>query len=211
MTHDWIVPDWPAPPGVRSLITTRSGGVSDAAYASMNLGEHLGDDARAWRENRRRLRCQLPSEPLWMRQVHGVGVIEAQSWRRGVEADGAVARSAGAVIGVLTADCLPVLFCDVEAKVVGVAHAGWRGLAAGILEATIEKMAIDPGRLMAYLGPGIGVEVGVGVDVVVGVCVFVGVAVGVGVGSTNLGAKKLYCCVISESDNCLLYKYILAT
>ena len=94
MTHDWIVPDWPAPPGVRSLITTRSGGVSDAAYASMNLGEHLGDDARAWRENRRRLRCQLPSEPLWMRQVHGVGVIEAQSWRRGVEADGAVARSA---------------------------------------------------------------------------------------------------------------------
>ncbi len=159
MTHDWIVPDWPAPPGVRSLITTRSGGVSGAAYASMNLGEHLGDDARAWRENRRRLRCQLPSEPLWMRQVHGVGVIEAQSWRRGVEADGAVARSAGAVIGVLTADCLPVLFCDVEAKVVGVAHAGWRGLAAGILEATIEKMAIEPGRLMAYLGPGIGVEV----------------------------------------------------
>ena len=158
MTHNWIVPDWPAPRGVRALITTRSGGVSGAPFASMNLGDHVGDDARACSENRRRLHTRLPAEPLWMRQIHGVGVIEAQSWRQGVEADGAVARAAGSVIGVLTADCLPVLFCDVEAKVVGVAHAGWRGLAAGILEATIAKMAIDPGRLMAYLGPGIGVE-----------------------------------------------------
>lgn len=159
MTHNWIVPDWPAPRGVRSLITTRSGGVSGAPYASMNLADHVGDDPRAYRENRRRLRTQLPAEPLWMRQVHGVGVIEAQSWFSGVEADGAVARAAGAVIGVLTADCLPVLFCDLEAKVVGVAHAGWRGLVSGILETTIAQMAIDPGRLMAYLGPGIGVEV----------------------------------------------------
>lgn len=158
MTHDWITPDWPAPRGVRSLITTRSGGVSEGAFATMNLGDHVGDHLWACRENRERLRVVLPAAPLWLRQVHGTTVIEASSWSAGVQADGAVARAPGSVIGVLTADCLPVLFCDAGASVVGVAHAGWRGLASGILEATIAKMAIDPARLMAYLGPGIGVE-----------------------------------------------------
>lgn len=156
---DWIVPDWPAPPRIRALITTRSGGASGAPYDSMNLGEHVGDDPEACRENRARLRALLPSEPLWMRQVHGTRVIEAAQWSLGIEADGAVARGPGAVIGVLTADCLPVLFCDREGGAVGVAHAGWRGLASGVLEATIAKMAVAPGRLMAYLGPGIGAEV----------------------------------------------------
>jgi YfiH family protein len=165
MKAEWIFPDWPAPRGVRSLITTRSGGVSRGPFASMNLGDHVGDDASACSENRARLRAILPADPLWLRQVHGTHVVEAPSWSPDVgmetkpQADGAVSRTQGAVIGVLTADCLPVLFCDADASVVGVAHAGWRGLASGILEATIAKMGADPGRLMAYLGPGIGVEV----------------------------------------------------
>jgi len=159
MMQDWIIPDWPAPRGVRALITTRSGGVSSGPYASMNLGDHVGDDPAACRENRARLRSILPSEPLWMRQVHGTRVINPKEWSPGIEADGAVTLGPGCVLCIMTADCLPVLFCDTDGSAVGVAHAGWRGLVSGVLEATIAKMAIDPRRLMAYLGPGIGVEV----------------------------------------------------
>ncbi len=156
MKHDWIVPDWPAPPGVRALITTRSGGASRDAYASMNLGDHVGDDPLACAENRAQLRLLLPASPLWLQQVHGISVVEAASSRPGIEADGAVARVPRSVIGVLSADCLPVLLCDRESAAVGVAHAGWRGLAAGVIEAAVAKLDIAPERLIAYLGPGIG-------------------------------------------------------
>jgi len=156
MKHDWIVPDWPAPPGIRALITTRSGGASSGVFTSMNLGGQVGDDAAACRENRARLRSMLPAEPLWLRQVHGNTVVEAPLAAPETVADGAVARVPGAVIAVLTADCLPLLLCDRQGTAVGVVHAGWRGLAAGVIENTVAKMQVDPSQLMAYLGPAIG-------------------------------------------------------
>ena len=156
MKFDWIQPDWPAPRGVCALITTRSGGASSGAYSSMNLGEHVGDDAAACRENRARLRAVLPAEPVWLQQVHGNTVVEAPAAISGTVADAAVARVPGVVIAVLTADCLPVLLCDRQGTAVGVAHAGWRGLAGGVIERTVARMQIDPEHLMAYLGPAIG-------------------------------------------------------
>ena len=121
--QDWIVPDWPAPETIRSLITTRSGGVSEGGYASLNLGDHVGDDPAACRENRARLRRFLPAEPLWLTQVHGTTVVN-ETAAPGTAADAAVTGVAGVVIGVLTADCLPVLLCDRQGSVAGVAHAG---------------------------------------------------------------------------------------
>ena len=158
MQHDWIVPDWPAPRAVRALVTTRSGGVSAGAFASLNLGDHVGDEVGACMENRARLKAMLPAEPLWLRQVHGTRVVEAPSSLAGSEADGAVTRVPQAVIGVLTADCLPVLLCDRRGSVAGVAHAGWRGLAAGVIENTVAAMRVAPQELMAYLGPAIGAQ-----------------------------------------------------
>ena len=151
-----LVPDWPAPPRVRSLVTTRLGGVSGGPYASLNLGTHVGDDPRGVERNRARLRPLLPREPLWLRQVHGTQVLIAEVAQQAPEADAAVTRTPRNVLAVLTADCLPVLFCDSGATVVGVAHAGWRGLAAGILERTVTSLQAPPSSLMAYLGPAIG-------------------------------------------------------
>lgn len=153
---DWIIPDWPAPSRVRALVTTRTGGVSVGPFASLNLAAHVGDDAAAVAENRRRLRAQLPAEPCWLTQVHGVRVIDAQTESAGVEADAAVANATGVVCAVLTADCLPVLLCDEAGTAVAAAHAGWRGLAGGVIEATVEAMPAAPQRLLAYLGPAIG-------------------------------------------------------
>lgn len=153
---DWIVPDWPAPIAVQARVTTRSGGVSGAGYASMNLGDHVGDDPAAVAENRRRLRARLPAEPLWLSQVHGRAVVDAASARPGIAADAAFARVRGTVCAVLTADCLPVLLCDDAGSVVAAVHAGWRGLAGGVLEAAVRAMAVAPVRLMAWLGPAIG-------------------------------------------------------
>lgn len=153
---DWIVPDWPAPIAVQARVTTRSGGVSGAGYASMNLGNHVGDDPAAVAENRRRLRARLPAEPLWLSQVHGRAVVDAASVRPGIAADAAFARVRGTVCAVLTADCLPVLLCDDAGSVVAAVHAGWRGLAGGVLEAAVRAMAVAPVRLMAWLGPAIG-------------------------------------------------------
>jgi YfiH family protein len=153
---EWIVPDWPAPSRVRSLVTTRRGGVSQGELASLNLAEHVGDDASAVAENRKRLRRHLPSEPVWLSQVHGVVVADADRIRAGAIADAAVARAAGTVCTIMTADCLPVMLCDSAASVVGAAHAGWRGLAAGVIEATVHAMACPAIDLLAYLGPAIG-------------------------------------------------------
>lgn len=158
MHPDWIVPDWPAPANARALSTTRAGGIGAAPWDSFNLAGHVGDDPAAVAENRRILRAALPAEPVWLNQVHGAGVIELDATPPSAppEADAAIARAPGRVCAVLTADCLPVLFCDLDGTVVAAAHAGWRGLAGGVLEATVAAMAVPPERILAWLGPAIG-------------------------------------------------------
>ena len=154
--RDWIVPDWPAPANVRTLITTRSGGVSTGPFASMNLGQRNDDDMQSVRTNRASLRDLLPAEPKWLLQIHGARVVDADRLHQPVEADAAVARNPGSVCTVMVADCLPVLLTDRTGSVVAAAHAGWRGLAAGVLENTVRAMATAPDELLAYLGPAIG-------------------------------------------------------
>ncbi len=154
--HDWIVPDWPAPAKVRALITTRAGGVSRGAYAGLNLGLGSGDEAGDVARNRANLRTWLPAEPLWLRQVHGTKLVEADRTESSPEADAALARRAGSVCAVLTADCLPLLLCDVEGTVVAAVHAGWRGLCSGVIEETLRAMDRPSQALLAYLGPAIG-------------------------------------------------------
>jgi YfiH family protein len=149
-----IQPDWPAPPGVASLMTTRAGGVSSAPWGSFNLGDHVGDDPDHVAANRSRLREHLPTEPGWLKQVHSATVVECGAG--GAEADAAFTRQAGVVCAVLTADCLPVLFCDRAGSVVAAAHAGWRGLAGGVLEATVAAMQVPPGEILAWMGAAIG-------------------------------------------------------
>lgn len=157
MVHaGWITPQWSAPANVRALVTTRQGGVSEGAWASMNLGLHVGDRPEAVRCNRARLRDCLPAEPAWLEQVHGTRVVDAESVHAPISADASVARRAGTVCAVMTADCLPVLLCDTAGSVVAAAHAGWRGLAAGVLEATVAHMKVAPATVIAWLGPAIG-------------------------------------------------------
>lgn len=151
-----MLPDWPAPACVRALMTTRAGGVSAGPYASFNLGLHVGDDPQAVAQNRRRLRAQLPAEPLWLDQVHGTTVVEAAAAPACLPADAACTAQRHTVCAVQTADCLPVLLCDREGSRVAAAHAGWRGLVAGVLEATVHAMDVPPDRLIAWLGPAIG-------------------------------------------------------
>ena len=155
-----VRPDWQLPVG--ALVTTREGGASAGAYASLNLGSRSGDEPAAVRENRRRLEALLPSPPVWLRQVHGIRVADADAARAGgeePEADAAVARQPGTVCAVLVADCMPVLLAEESGQVVAAAHAGWRGLCGGVLEATVEAMGVDPRRLLAWLGPAIGPQV----------------------------------------------------
>jgi len=160
-----IVPDWPAPVQVRSLMTTRTGGVSRAAWASLNLGDHVDDDPAHVAANRARLRQHLPAEPGWLRQVHSARVVELGR-EPTPEADAAFTREAGQVCAVLTADCLPVLFCDRSGTVVAAAHAGWRGLAGGVLETTVAAMQVAPRDVIAWLGAAIGPQAfEVGADV----------------------------------------------
>lgn len=155
-----IRPGWPAPERVRAASTTRAGGVSEGAWRSLNLSGRVADDPRAVRENRARLRrcLDLPEEPRWLRQRHGTEVAEAgrRAGPGAADADAIVAREPGLVCAVLSADCLPVLLCDAEATVVAAAHAGWKGLTAGVLEAAVRAMAVPPAALMAWLGPAIG-------------------------------------------------------
>lgn len=150
-----IEPDWPAPRKVKALSTTRSGGVSEGVYAALNLATHVGDDPAHVRENRARLAEQLPLEPLWLAQVHGSVVADAASACDGTQADASVARTAGRICCVMTADCLPVLLCDTDGTAVAAAHAGWRGLAGGVLENSVRAMQVPPDRIMAWLGPAI--------------------------------------------------------
>ena len=134
----------------------RYGGVSTGTYAGFNLGDHVGDDPHAVARNRALLRDHLPAEPLWLKQVHGTTVACASGACGTREADAGVARRTNEICVVLTADCLPVLLCDRGGTVVGAAHAGWRGLAAGVIENTLALMGVDPSTLLAWLGPAIG-------------------------------------------------------
>lgn len=157
-------PDWPAPPAVRAAFTLRLGGVSVGAFASLNLGVHVGDEALAVAENRRRVmtELELPAEPLWLAQVHGATVVEADALALCMPAapapqgDAALTRRPGRVLAVLVADCLPVLLARRDGAAVAVAHAGWRGLAAGVLEATVAALDGAGDELLAWLGPAIG-------------------------------------------------------
>ena len=161
MTAPWFEADWPAPPGVHVLSTVRGGsGVSQGRYAHFNLGDHVGDDPLAVAENRRRLlvEAKLPAEPAWLSQVHGTDVADLDAMGQSGPADAAIARRAGTVCAILTADCLPVVFAADSADAVAAAHAGWRGLAAGVLEAAVRALGTPPGRLLAWLGPAIGPE-----------------------------------------------------
>jgi YfiH family protein len=153
---DWIVPDWPAPANVRAFVTTRAGGASVGPYAGFNLGLRTADDPAAVAANRAALRALVPGEPVWLKQVHGSRVVDADAPPAAPEADAAVARNPGTVCAVLVADCVPVLLTDRAGSRVGIAHAGWRGLAGGVVENTLREMQRPPADLLAFLGPGIG-------------------------------------------------------
>lgn len=158
MPTDWIVPDWPAPARIHAVSTTRSGGVSSGPYSSLNLGLHVGDNPAAVAENRRRLMetVGLKREPRWLQQVHGMRVTLLGDWPVTEAADAAVTDRAAEPCVIMTADCLPVLFSNRKGTKVGAAHAGWRGLSAGVLEATLKAMGSPPAEMLAWLGPAIG-------------------------------------------------------
>lgn len=154
----WLEPTAPLAPGVRTLTTLRAGGVSAGAYAGLNLGGRVGDAAEAVGENRRRLRraLALPAAPLWLRQVHGTRVVAGAEAGGEPEADAAVSAEEGRVLAVLSADCLPVVFAARASGRIAIAHAGWRGLAAGVLEAVLAALAVPAAAVGAWIGPGIG-------------------------------------------------------
>lgn len=156
LADSFIVPDWPAPARVRALQTTRMGGLSRPPYDSLNFGLHVGDDAYTVTANRNLLNTIVPSEPIWLEQVHGRNVILAEAAGCAPQGDACITRSPNAVCAVMTADCLPVFLCDDAGTVAGLAHAGWRGLADGVIEATVVAMKTVPSSLMAWLGPAIG-------------------------------------------------------
>ncbi len=153
-----IYPDWPAPAHVKALTTTRNGGFSLGPYASFNLGNHVGDDPEHVHQNRALLTeaLKLPSDPLWLTQVHGARVVDAFDVGASEEADGCVTGTPGIVCAALTADCLPVFLCDRRSTRIALLHAGWRGLAAGIIEEGLRQMKVPTANLLAWLGPAIG-------------------------------------------------------
>ena len=152
-----IRPDWPAPANVHAFTTTRKGGYSRGPWSSLNLGAHCGDSPQAVENNRAALNRLLPAPPQWLRQVHGVQVVDHPGVPEAdIEADAITTKNAGQVCAVLTADCLPVFFTDVQGAQVAVAHAGWRGLAGGMLQNVIRSMEGKPHDLIAWLGPAIG-------------------------------------------------------
>jgi hypothetical protein len=153
---NFIQPQWPAPANVKALQTTRVGGVSAAPFASLNFGAHVGDDPIAVAENRQLLSAYLPTEPVWVNQVHGVEVIDAAVSGCLQNADASFTTKPNVVCVTMTADCLPVLLCDKKGTVVAAVHAGWRGLCDGVIEAAIAKMQVSPSEILVWLGPAIG-------------------------------------------------------
>lgn len=165
---DWLVPDWPVPPGVRALCTTRAGGVSLPPYQGLNLGTHVGDCRDTVMANRSILHDVLGCRPVFLEQVHGVQVLSIdEDVPDGLCADVSIAAGPGAACAIMVADCLPVLFASRCGTHVAAAHAGWRGLAAGVLEGTLDRLSIDDGpRPIVWLGPCIGAQAfEVGADV----------------------------------------------
>ena len=159
MRHDWIVPDWPAPPSVRAVCTTRHGGVSLPPYDSLNLGDHVGDDAGSVSRNRSALQAAIDARPVFLQQVHGIGVVSIDAKTAdGTQADGCVATQPGVACTIMVADCLPVLFTNTAGTAVAASHAGWRGLAGiggvGVIENTVQ--ALGSSDVIAWLGPCIG-------------------------------------------------------
>lgn len=158
--NDWIIPDWPAPHNVKALFTSRNGGVSsgiNGTYASLNLGTHVNDSLADVACNRALLHRYLPAEPKWLKQVHGTLPIWIERTTAATpEGDAVLSRKHGMVCAVMVADCLPVFLCDATGTTVGIVHAGWRGLAGGIIERSIAAMQVDHEQLMAWLGPAIG-------------------------------------------------------
>ncbi|MEQ1589848.1 MAG: peptidoglycan editing factor PgeF [Gallionella sp.] len=150
-----LIPNWPAPPNIRALQTTRIGGFSRAPYDSLNLGSHVSDAPLDVARNRILLNTLMPSEPVWLEQAHGTVVANADNAGCLPQADACIATHRSAVCVVMTADCLPVLLCDQQGTVVGAVHAGWKGLAAGVIEATVQTMNVPAQNLMAWLGPAI--------------------------------------------------------
>ena len=156
MSVHFIQPNWPAPVNVKALQTTRMGGVSLAPYASLNLGAHVNDDTAAVATNRQLLMPYLPSEPVWVNQVHGIEVIDAAQSTCLQNADAAFTTQLNVVCVTMTADCLPVLLCDKAGTVVAAVHAGWRGLCDGAIEAAVHKMQVPKSEILVWLGPAIG-------------------------------------------------------
>lgn len=151
--------DWQAPARVRTLISTRAGGVSQGAYAGLNIATHVGDQAEHVAHNRATVQAQIPVPLAYLNQVHGNAVVSAaDSLNEPLSADASVNHDGTAACAVMTADCLPVLFCDRAGTVVAAAHAGWRGLAGGVLQNTLAAMNVPAVEIMAWLGPAIGAE-----------------------------------------------------
>ena len=157
---DWITPAWPAPPGVRTVTTTRTGGESRPPWASLNLGNGCGDDPATVARNRARVLSALgiEDEPCWLDQVHGSDAVPAMCYGRAPRADASVGIAGSPPCAVLTADCLPVVLCDTSGTRIGVAHAGWRGLANGVIASCAALMEHSGRDLLAWLGPAIGPE-----------------------------------------------------
>lgn len=157
--NEYIIPDWPAPASVRCCSTTRTGGISQAPWHTLNLGAHVGDDPEHVRVNRAKLvvQGQLPAMPVWLNQIHGTVVASLTALSSpDITADAAWTDRSGVVCAVMTADCLPVLFCSADGKQVAAAHAGWRGLCAGVLENTLARFSCPAREIHAWLGPAIG-------------------------------------------------------
>ena len=154
-----VIPDWSLPANVRACSSTRSGGISDAPWSSLNLGAHVGDDPQNVQANRQRLveACNLPSMPVWLEQVHGTDVLRLDGQPpASLRADAVYTREPGVVCAVMTADCLPVLFCSADGQEIAAAHAGWRGLCSGVLEATLDAFSVPAEEITVWLGPAIG-------------------------------------------------------
>ena len=168
MADPFILPDWPAPNTVKSVSTTRQGGFSLPPFDSLNLGLHVGDSDTSVEKNRKHLieTAQLPESPRWLNQVHGTKVSTTSTWQLGNEADAMISEQANQVCVIMTADCLPILLCNQKGDMVAAIHAGWRSLAAGIIEKTLLKFDCAPQEIMAWFGPAIGpMHFEVGTDV----------------------------------------------
>ncbi|RVU86270.1 peptidoglycan editing factor PgeF [Leucothrix sargassi] len=154
---NYITPNWPAPANVKAVMTTRKGGFSQAPFDSMNLGDHVSDDPLVVSKNRSKLMAdlQLPNRPVWLTQVHGTNVVSYGTAKDHDEADAIIGSHAGDVCAIMTADCLPVIFCDRSGNEIAAAHAGWRGLAASVLEQTMDRMHFENKDILVWMGAAI--------------------------------------------------------